>query len=185
MQIMATYRLTFSQSSHDTEVPLVLTWCSKKRAFYSQDRAWLSADAHDAGFWPIVKLSNFCSTCSPWRPFPQSPIGVGLVLLLHSFRSRSLSAWVTPTPVMSSLTCWCHVFLGRPRLLVPGIARSTTLQVTVFSSLVWTCPNQRRRPLHITSSTGTRCNMRRISLFRMWSPLNTPRIPRSILISVV
>ena len=34
------------------------------------------------------------------------------VLLIHSSRSRSLSAWVTAIPVISSLICWCHVFLG-------------------------------------------------------------------------
>ncbi len=107
MPIMATYH-NFLQSS---ETPLALTWCSKKRAFYSQDPHWLSADAHDAGFWPIVKLSNFCSPCSPWWPLPYF-LGVGLVLLLHSFRSRSLSAWVTPIPVISSFICWCHVFMG-------------------------------------------------------------------------
>ena len=52
-----------------------------------------------------------CSPCSPWWPFPYL-VGVGLVLLLHSFRSRATS-WVTPTPAMSSFICWCHVFLGR------------------------------------------------------------------------
>ena len=91
-------------------------------------------------------------------PFPY-PLGVGLVLLLHSFRSRATS-WVTPTPVMSSLICWCHVFLGRPRRLVPGIARSITLRVTSFASRCWICPNQRRRPLRITSSIDETCRMR-------------------------
>ena len=117
-------------------------------------------------------------------------LGVGRVLRLHSFRSRATS-WVTPgaTPVMSSLICWCHVFLGRTRRLVglPGIARFITLQVTLFASrLCWTCPNQRRRPLCITSSIGVMCSsMRRISSFRMWSRLDTLMIPRSILISVI
>ena len=64
------------------------------------------------------------SPCSPWWPFPYLG-GVGLVLLLHSFRSRATS-WVTPTPAMSSFICWCHIFLGRPRRLVPGIASSRT-----------------------------------------------------------
>ena len=93
-------------------------------------------------------------------------LGVGLVLFLHSFRSRATS-WVTPTPVMSSLIYWCHVFLGRPRRLVPGIARYITLRVTLFASRLWTCPNQRRRPPCITSSIGETCRMRRISSFRM------------------
>ena len=44
-------------------------------------------------------------------------LGVGLVILLHSFRSRATS-WVTPTPVMSYLICWCRVFLRRPCLLL-------------------------------------------------------------------
>ena len=123
-----------------------------------------------------------CSPCSPWWPFPYL-VGVGLVLLLHSFRSRATS-WVTPTPAMSSFICWCHDFLGRPRRVVPGIASSITLRVTLVASRLWTCPNQRRRPLRITSSIGERCNMRRISSFRIWSRLDTPRIPRSILISV-
>ena len=59
---------------------------------------------------------------------------------------------------MSSLICWCHVFLGRPRRLVPGIARFITLRVTLSASRLWTCPNQRRRPLRITSSIGEMCN---------------------------
>ena len=67
---------------------------------------------------------------------------------------------------MSSFICWCHVFLGRPRL-VPGIASSITLRVTLVASRLWTCPDQRRRPLRITSSIGERCNMRRISSFRI------------------
>ena len=111
-------------------------------------------------------------------------LGVGLVLLLHSFWSRATS-WVTPTPVMSSLICWYHVFLGRPRRLVPGIAMFVTLRVTLSASRLRTCPNQRRRPQRITSSIGETCRMRRISSFRMWSRLDTPRIPQSILISVV
>ena len=86
--------------------------------------------------------------CSPWWPFPYL-VRVGLVLLLHSFRSRATS-WVTPTPAMSSFICWCHVFLGRPRRLVPGIASSITLRVTLVASRLWTCPNQRRRPLRMT-----------------------------------
>ena len=40
---------------------------------------------------------------------------------------------------MSSFICWCHVFLGRPRRLVPGIASSITLRVTLFTYLHWTC----------------------------------------------
>ena len=98
--------------------------------------------------------------CSPWWPFPYL-LGVGRVLHLHSFRSRATS-WVTPTPVMSSLICWCHVFLGRSRRLVHGITRSVTLHVALFKYLLWTCPNQRRQPLHITSSIGASCNMRLI-----------------------
>ena len=85
---------------------------------------------------------------------------------------------------MSSFSCWCHVFLGRPRRPVPGMARFITLRVTLSASRLWTCPNQRRRPQRITSSIGEIFRMRRISSFRMWS-LDTPRIPRSILISVV
>ena len=91
-----------------------------------------------------------CSPCSPWWHF-RYLLGVGLVLLLHPFRYMATS-WVTPSPVMSSLICWCHVLLGRPRRLAPGIARSITL--TLSASRLWTCPNQRRRPLHISSSIG-------------------------------
>ena len=129
-----------------------------------------------------IYLRN-CSHCSPWCPLTYL-LGVGLVLLLHSFRSRATS-WVTTTPVMYCFLCWCHVFLGRPRRLVPVIARSITLWVALFASLLWTCPHQRRRSLRITSSIGEMCNMRRISSFRMWSRLDTPRIPRSILVSVL
>ena len=86
---------------------------------------------------------------------------------------------------MSSFICWCHVFLGRPRRLAPGIASSIALRVTLSRSRFWTCPNQRRRPQRITSSIGEACKMRRMSSFRKWSRLDTPRIPRNILISVV
>ena len=86
---------------------------------------------------------------------------------------------------MSSFSCWFHVFLGRPRRLVPGMARFITLRVTLSASRLWTCPNQRRRPQRITSSIGVMCRMRRMSSFRMWSRFDTPGIPRSILISVV
>ena len=34
---------------------------------------------------------------------------------------------------MSSFICWCHVFLGRPRRLVLGIASSITLRVTLVA----------------------------------------------------
>ena len=75
--------------------------------------------------------------------------------------------------------------MGRPRRLVPDMARFITIRVTLSASRLWTCPNQRRRPQRITSSIGETCRMLRISSFRMWSCLNTPRIPQSILISVV
>ena len=70
----------------------------------------------------------------------------------------------SPTPVMASFICWCHVLLGRPRRLVglPDIASYITLRVTMFASRLWTCPNQRRRPLRITSSIGESGYMRRI-----------------------
>ena len=42
--------------------------------------------------------------------------GVGLVLLLHSFRSR-VTSWETLTAIMSSFICSCLAFLGRPRRL--------------------------------------------------------------------
>ena len=86
------------------------------------------------------------------RPFPYL-VGVGLVLRLHSVRSRAIS-WVTSTAVMSSFSCWFHVFLGRPRRLVPGMARFITVRVTLSASRLWICPNQRRRPQRITSSIG-------------------------------
>ena len=65
------------------------------------------------------------------------------------------------------------------------MARFIILRVTLSASRLWTCPNQRRRPQRITSSIGVMCRMRRMSSFRMWSRFDTPRIPRSILISVV
>ena len=109
----------------------------------------------------LTLLTLMAFSLSPvGRSCPSSPL-----------RSRA-TYWVTPTPVMSSFICWCHVFLGRPRRLVPGTARSITLRVTLFASLLWTCPNQRRQSLRITSLIGERCNMRRISA------LETPRIPR-------
>ena len=113
----------------------------------------------------VTLVASRLWTCQNQQPFPYL-VGVGLVLLLHSFRCRATS-WVTPMPAMSSFICWRHVFLGRPRRLVPGIASSITLRVTLVASRLWTCQNQRRRPLHITSSIGERCNMRRISSFRI------------------
>ena len=97
----------------------------------------------------INNIGGVYIVCSPWSPWsPWWPfrylLWVGLVLLLHSFRSRATS-WVTPTPAMSSFICWCHVFLGHPRRLVPGIANYITLRVTLFASLIWTYRNQRRR----------------------------------------
>ena len=86
---------------------------------------------------------------------------------------------------MSSFSCWGHVFLGRPRRLVPGMARFITLRVILSAYRIWTCPHERRRPRRITSSIGVMRSMRRTSSFRMWSRFDTPRIPRSILISVV
>ena len=75
-----------------------------------------------------------CSPRSPWWPFPYL-LGISLFFLLNSFRSRATSR-VTPMPVMSSLVGWCHVFLGRPRRLVPGIASSITAgDVVCISSL--------------------------------------------------
>ena len=74
--------------------------------------------------------------------------------------------------------------LGRPRRLVPGIARSIAVQVTVFSGDVQTNEDG-HCIIQYNIVDRERCNMRRISLFRMWSSLNTPRIPRSILTSVV
>ena len=62
--------------------------------------------------------------------FSRSP-RVGLVLLLHSFRSKATS-WVTPTPVMLSFICWCHVSL---HLLVPCLPSS----VGAMSSFICWC----------------------------------------------
>ena len=70
--------------------------------------------------------------------------GIGLVLILHSLRSTSMSC-VTTTPILSSLIYCCRVFLERSRRLVPDNARSTTMRVTLFEYLLWTCPTQRRR----------------------------------------
>ena len=77
---------------------------------------------------------------------------VVLVLLLHLIRSRAIS-WVTPTPFMSTFTCWCHVFLSRP-CLVLEIA-------TCGSCCTW--PNQHRRPLCMTLLISARCNIRQMS----------------------
>ena len=63
-----------------------------------------------------------------------------------------------PTPIMLSVICWCHVFLGLPRLLVPGNVRSIVPRVTLFASLRWACPNQRRRP-HINSWIYASCTI--------------------------
>ena len=83
------------------------------------------------------------SPCSTWWHIPYL-LGVGRVLLFHSFRSRATSL-VTTTSVMSSLSCWCHVFLGRPRRLAPGIARFVTLRVTFPANMLTL--GQRRQAL--------------------------------------
>ena len=108
--------------------------------------------------------------------------GGELVILLHSFRSNTnnnilylytssreetllkgfASSWVTL--IMYSLICWWYVFLVHPRRLETVIVRS---MLTVFTCFLWTCPNQRRRPLLITSSIGANFDMRQISSFRM------------------
>ena len=109
---------------------------------------------------------------------------VGLILLLHSLRSRAISI-----PTQGYLT---HVLAGllSPRLPrhphhpTPGSAKVVTLRTTLFSRPC-TCPNHRRRPLRMVSSIGGRFNSRIISSFRICSSLDTPRFPRSTLISVL
>ena len=39
---------------------------------------------------------------------------------------------------MSTFSCWFHVFLGRPRRLVPGMVRFITVRVTLSASRLWT-----------------------------------------------
>ena len=110
-----------------------------------------------------INAAHLNLALSGW-PFPYL-LQVGLVLL-HSFWSGGHILGNTHTH---------HVFLhllvscllggggGRPRRLVPGIASYITLYGqplwVTFASLLWTCPNRRRRPLCITSSMGASCNV--------------------------
>ena len=87
---------------------------------------------------------------------------------------------------MSSLICRCHVLSGSHLRIVPTwLCKVHHSWVTLLASLLWACPNQPKRPLRISSSIGERCNMRRISSFRIWARLNTAMISRIILISVI
>ena len=90
---------------------------------------------------------------------------------------------MTPTSLISPLICCRHMLLGLPRRLTPGSAEFIILRATLFSSRLCTCTNHRRRPLRMISSIGGRFSIRFISLFRACPNLDTPRIPRSILIS--
>ena len=109
--------------------------------------------------------------------------GGGELVLLHPFRSNTNNnklylytssreetlfkgfalSWVTNTH---------HVFFDLLVLCLLG-ALSTSRNrysrslLTVFTCFLWTCPNQRRRPLLITSSIGASFNMRQISSFRI------------------
>ena len=98
----------------------------------------------------LIRYANHynrvCGHASECGHAPTSLYGVGLVLLLHSLRSRTIST-VTPISPMSALICCFHVFLGRHRLLTPGGAKFVTLRATFFSSRLCTCPDHRRRPL--------------------------------------
>ena len=47
-----------------------------------------------------------------------------------------------PTILPSSLTSYCHLFLGQPLSLVPKFIYNTLLGI-IFSSILCTCPNQR------------------------------------------
>ena len=136
-------RKTFSISSQDitTEfqfLKFIFLLLLKKSLFWFKNKHLLFFDRFVAfvGVCSVpVCYSPFCTklVCSPRWPFPYF-LGVGLVLLLHSFRSRATS-WVTPTPVKSSLICWCHVFLGRPRRLVPG-TKLVSFYCTILGNII-------------------------------------------------
>ena len=93
----------------------------------------------------------------------------GRVLLSSSSRTRAIS-WVTvtPTPIMSSLICWCRVVLGRPHRLVPGTVRSLTLSVVHIASL------DMSKPMKMTLRNW--CKMLYVSniFVSMCSSLNIP-----------
>ena len=99
------------------------------------------------------------SLSSRGRPCPSSPLVQVKGHILGNTHARHV--------ILDLLV----VFLGRPRRLVPGMARFIILRVTLSASRLWTCPNQRRRPQRITSSIGetstVTCRMRRISSFRI------------------
>ena len=113
----------------------------------------LNHSATEAVLQPKLMCRLACSARSlqSWCRCLAQLNGIFPVLILHSFRPSAIF-WMTPTPNMASIIYSCHVFWG-PRLL-PCILRFITLWVTLFESLCWTCPNQRRRQMRITLSMG-------------------------------
>ena len=61
---------------------------------------------------------------------------------LHSSLLRTFSCHPSPTILPSSLTSSCNLFLGLPlNPVVPKFIYNTLLGI-LFSSILWTCPNQ-------------------------------------------
>ena len=86
---------------------------------------------------------------------------------------------------MSSLICCLHVSIERPRHLSLSCAKFMTLRATLSFSRHCTFPNQRRRPLYMTSTISGRFSSLIISSFQMWSSLDTTRFARSIQVFIV
>ena len=89
---------------------------------------------------------------------------LGGICLSHRVALFSLSTfcqfWIHPTTMSSSI---CDVFAGKPLRLISGTERV----ITMFESLLWKCPNQRRLPECTSTWNSARCKM---SSFRVILP---------------
>ena len=115
---------------------------------------------------------HFMLTLKALYPYLQR-IGLVLLLLLNSLRSRAIST-VSPNSLMSSLICCFHVFLGHLCRLTAGGAKFVTLRATLFSSRLCTCTDHRRRPLRMITSIGGRF-ISRLSVHSGWTPASIPQ----------
>ena len=135
----------------------------------------------------VLQCVQFCQTslldvswsllaCSPLWPFPYL-VGVGLVLLLHSFRSRATS-WVTPRP-----PCL-------PSSMVPCLLGAPS------SSGTWYCQLHHHRDLYIWCNIFIRAEpiywklfmsiMQRLSThYYLWCSVFPYPVTMSLLVSIL
>ena len=97
------------------------------------------------------------------------------------------TSWVTPTPVMSSFVFWCHVFFGTS--LSSGTwycqVHHSAGDVVCISSLDMSKPTKTAAVHNIVDRLKVYNASDFLVSHVVSSRLDTPRIPRSIFISVV